>query len=72
MSLANIISLLGGVALFLFGMSLMGDGLKKVAGSKMEMVLYRLSGTPLRGLRSIAHCSLPHGATMFFIAEDRT
>ena len=50
MSLANIISLLGGVALFLFGMSLMGDGLKKVAGSKMEMVLYRLSGTPLRGL----------------------
>ena len=50
MSVANVISLLGGVALFLFGMSLMGDGLKKVAGSKMEMILYRLSGTPLKGL----------------------
>lgn len=46
----NIISLLGGVALFLFGMSLMGDGLKRVAGSRMELVLYRLSGTPLRGV----------------------
>ena len=44
------ISLLGGVALFLFGMSLMGDGLKKVAGNKMELVLYRLSSTPLRGV----------------------
>ena len=39
MNLNNIISLLGGVALFLFGMTLMGDGLKKVAGSKLELVL---------------------------------
>lgn len=50
MSVANIISLLGGVALFLFGMSLMGDGLKRVAGSKMELVLYRLAGTPFKGV----------------------
>ena len=40
MNLNNIISLLGGVALFLFGMTLMGDGLKKDAGSKLELVLY--------------------------------
>ena len=50
MSISNFVSLLGGVALFLFGMTLMGDGLKKVAGSKLELVLYRLSSTPLRGL----------------------
>ena len=50
LSIANVISLLGGVALFLFGMTLMGDGLKKVAGNKLELVLYRLSGTPIRGL----------------------
>ena len=50
MSISNIITLLGGIALFLFGMGLMGDGLKKVAGSKMEIILYRLSGTPLKGL----------------------
>ena len=33
MSISNLISLLSGIALFLFGMSLMGDGLKKVAGN---------------------------------------
>ena len=50
MGLANVITLLGGVALFLFGMSLMGDGLKRVAGSSMELVLYRLTGTPLKAV----------------------
>ena len=50
MRVSNIISLLGGVALFLFGMTLMGEGLKKVAGNKMELVLYRLSSTPLKGV----------------------
>ena len=49
MSFSNVLALLGGVALFLFGMSLMGDGLKRVAGNRMELVLYRLTGTPLRG-----------------------
>ena len=50
MSVSDIISLFGGIALFLFGMGLMGDGLKKVAGSQMELILFRLSGTPLKGL----------------------
>ena len=50
MDVTNIISLLGGVALFLFGMSVMGDSLKKVAGSKMELVLYKLSGNTLKGV----------------------
>ena len=45
-----ILSLLSGVALFLFGMSLMGDGLKKVAGNKLELVLYKLTNTPLKGV----------------------
>ena len=50
MGISNIITLFGGVALFLFGMSLMGEGLKKVAGSKLELLLYKLSNTPLKGL----------------------
>ena len=50
MSIANIFSLLGGVALFLFGITLMGEGLKRVAGNKLELVLYRLSGTPLKAI----------------------
>ena len=35
MDVSNVISLLSGVALFLFGMSLMGDGLKRVAGNRL-------------------------------------
>ncbi|MDD6090783.1 MAG: Na/Pi cotransporter family protein [Clostridiales bacterium] len=38
------------MALFLFGMTLMGEGLKKVAGSKLELVLYKLSSTPMKGM----------------------
>ncbi len=50
MDISSIVILLGGVAMFLFGMSLMGDGLKKVAGNRLELILYRLSSTPLRGI----------------------
>ena len=50
MGASEIISLLGGIALFLFGMAIMGDGLKKVAGSKLELVLYKLTSTPLKGV----------------------
>lgn len=45
-----IINLLGGIALFLFGMKLMGDGLKSVAGNRLELILYRLSNTTLKGV----------------------
>ena len=31
-------------------MSLMGDGLKRVAGNKLELVLYKLTNTPIKGL----------------------
>ena len=50
MGISNVIALLSGVALFLFGMTLMGDGLKKVAGNKLELVLYKLTSTPLKGV----------------------
>ncbi len=50
MGISIVIALFCGVALFLYGMTLMGDGLKAVAGSKLEMVLYKLSGTPFKGV----------------------
>ena len=50
MSISEIFSLLTGVAMFLFGMSLMGEGLKKVSGSRLEPILYQLSGTTVRGV----------------------
>ena len=50
MGFTIVLSLLSGVALFLFGMSLMGDGLKKAAGEKLELILYKLTNTPLKGV----------------------
>ena len=50
MDISHVISLCSGIALFLFGMTLMGDGLKRVAGNRLELVLYRLSSTTLRGV----------------------
>lgn len=48
--IAIVLKLLCGVALFLYGMSLMGDGLKRVAGNKLEKILYKLTSTPLKGV----------------------
>ncbi len=45
-----ILALLSGVAMFLYGMLLMGDGLKMVAGDKLEAFLYKMTNTPLKGV----------------------
>lgn len=50
MNISNLFSLLCGMVLFLFGMSLMGDGLKRTAGGKFELLLAKLTDTPLKGL----------------------
>ena len=50
MNISNLFRLLIGISLFLFGMSLMGDGLKRVAGSKLEHLLAKLTDTPLKGI----------------------
>ena len=42
MDITHITSLLGGIALFLYGMSIMGAGLEKLAGGKMQGVLQKL------------------------------
>ena len=46
----SIIAFFGGIALFLFGITLMGDGLKKVAGDTLELVLFRLTSNPFKGM----------------------
>ena len=50
MSIVNVVALLGGMALFLYGITLMGDGLNKVAGNRLQVVLYRLTSNPLKGI----------------------
>lgn len=49
MGLLEIFALLSGVAFFLFGMNIMGNGLKQLAGNKMETYLWKLSSTPIKG-----------------------
>ena len=46
----TILAILGGVALFLFGMSLMGSGLQRVAGNSLEKTLFKLTSTPIKGV----------------------
>lgn len=41
--------MIGGLAMFLFGMSVMGEGLEKSAGSKLKTILEKLTSSPIRG-----------------------
>ncbi len=50
MDITHITSLLGGIALFLYGMSIMGAGLEKLAGGKMQSVLQKLTSNTLKGV----------------------
>lgn len=50
MSVFNIITLLGGLAMFLFGMSTMSNGLEKTAGGKLEKTLQKMTDKPVKAL----------------------
>ena len=49
MSIFNVISLLGGLSLFLYGMRVMGDGLKKNSSSTLKKVLARVTNNAVKG-----------------------
>ena len=49
MDFFSILSLIGGLALFLYGMDVMGDGLKKLSGSKLESLLGKLTANKFKG-----------------------
>ncbi|MBQ2817848.1 MAG: Na/Pi cotransporter family protein [Clostridia bacterium] len=50
MDIFSIFSLFGGLALFLYGMHIMSDGLEKMAGSKLKTILETLTSSKLKGL----------------------
>ncbi|WP_367925182.1 Na/Pi cotransporter family protein [uncultured Ruthenibacterium sp.] len=50
MTIFDVINLAGGIALFLYGMSIMGSGLEKIAGGKMESILQKLTASTLRAV----------------------
>ena len=48
--LIQIITLIGGVAFFLYGMTLMSGGLEKMSGGKLEAVLKKMTSNPVKSL----------------------
>lgn len=50
MELTDVLLMIGGLALFLFGMNLMGEGLTKLSGGKLERVLEKLTNNPVMGV----------------------
>lgn len=50
MDIFNVLSLIGGLALFLYGMTEMGNGLEKVSGSKLKSILERLTSSRIKGV----------------------
>ncbi|NLL45670.1 MAG: Na/Pi cotransporter family protein [Clostridiales bacterium] len=50
MTIFDVLKLVGGLALFLYGMKLMGDGFEKQAGYKMKNILEKLTSNPFKGV----------------------
>ncbi len=50
MDIFGFFSLVGGLALFLYGMSIMGNGLEKMSGGKLERILESLTSNPLKAV----------------------
>lgn len=50
MDFFSVLTMIGGLALFLYGMNVMGDGLAKVSGGKLERILENLTSNPLKAV----------------------
>lgn len=50
MDFFGILAMIGGLALFLYGMELMGEGLAKASGGKLEKILEKLTSSPVKAV----------------------
>lgn len=50
MNIFSVLTLIGGLALFLYGMNVMGGGLEKLAGGKLEKIFEKLTSNPLKAV----------------------
>ena len=60
MTIFNVFTLMGGIAMFLYGMDLMGKALEQTAGSKLQGILSTMTSSPIRALLlnwTGEHCS---------------
>ncbi len=46
----TIMIILGGLGIFLYGINLMGDSLKELAGDKLKMIIEKTTNTPIKGI----------------------
>lgn len=70
MDIFNVLTMIGGLALFLYGMHVMGDGLAKTSGGKLEVILEKFTSKDficrIAGCRSdccnpVVICDNSHG-----------
>ena len=50
MDFFDVLTMIGGLSLFLYGMDVMGDGLAKTSGGKLEKVLEKLTSSPIKAV----------------------
>lgn len=50
MDIFNVLEMLGGLALFLYGMNVLGDNLAKLSGGRLEKILEKLTSNPIKGV----------------------
>ena len=50
MDIFNVFTMVGGLSLFLYGMHVLGEGLTKLSGGRMQEILAKLSDTPIKGV----------------------
>ena len=50
MDFFDLLTMMGGLALFLYGMHMMGEGLSRVSGSKLENILEKLTNNPVKAV----------------------
>ena len=46
--LFDLLKMVGGLALFLYGMNLLGDGLSQASGGRLERILEKLTSNPIK------------------------
>ena len=57
MSVFDILTMIGGLALFLYGMEVMGNGLSKASGGRMERILEKMTDNIFQGCTVRRRCN---------------
>ena len=72
MDILSVLQLLGGIGLFLYGMSLMGSSLEKLAGSGLERILEKLTTGKRKGIGYVKGWGLGAGVTAIIQSSAAT